>query len=569
MNKRRISLFAAAAAVLSLSIFAGPRELSSGPSALDKGAEIDKLFARWDTTETPGGAVVVVLDGNIVHQKGYGLANLEWGIPNTPETVFCIGSVSKQFTAYCIALLEARGKFRLEDDYRRYLPEMPDYGERISVGDLVHHTSGIRDDQMLWYLGDWERGELHSAQEVIEKILAKQKGLLFRPGREFDYSNANYLLLGEIVRRVSGMSLREFAQENIFRPLGMARTFFLDDFREVVKNRAWSYVRGEGGGYRAYVDTNDLVGAGGVHTTVLDMARWNANFDDPRTGGQQIIRRILSRGRLSGGGETAYAFGLEHDVFRGRAVIRHDGSYGGYKAMFLRIPEEKFAVFCAANADDVDTRRVCYQAARIYLGDRLPPPAVTPEPRFIELPAAGLNALAGAYRNTRNQDLMVVSVKNGRLACRINDAPEVEYGPISAGEFRPATPGVPFSFKVVKSDRSTRAELHAYLDGRLDHIYEPIERAAPSDSNLREYEGSYYGEELSATYRFEVKEGELYVRFKRAPKSPLRPMVKDQFAAWPLIFDFFRDENGRIQGFRLGRIGPQGIPFLRLETVAK
>jgi CubicO group peptidase (beta-lactamase class C family) len=569
MRKRRFSRFAGTAAVVCLLIMGARGGPHRGASVFDKGAEIDKLFDRWNTAETPGGAVVVILDGNIVHQKGYGMANLEWRIPNTPETVFCIGSVSKQFTAYCIALLEARGKLRLEDDYRKYIPEMPDYGERITVGDLVHHTSGIRDDQMLWYLGDWEQGELHGAREVIDQILAKQKGLLFRPGREFDYSNANYLLLGEIVRRVGGTSLREFARDNIFRPLGMTRTFFLDDFREIVRSRAWSYVLGEGGTYRAYIDTNDLVGAGGVHTTILDMARWNANFDAPRAGDAGIVRRVLVRGRLSDGNETAYAFGLEHDVFRGRAVVRHDGSYGGYKAMFLRIPEERFAVFCAANADDVDARRVCYQAARIYLGDRLPVPSASPGPRLIELPGEALNALAGAYRNTRNMDLMTVSVKSGRLVCRINEELSTEYAPVSVDEFRPVTPGLPFFLKVGKPGPAARAELHAYLNGKRSHIYEPIERAAPAESDLREYEGFYHGNELSTTYRFEVRGGELFVRFKRAPKSPLRRIVKDQFAAWPLIFDFFRDENGRIRGFRLGRIGLQGIPFLRLEPAAK
>jgi len=559
----RFFLFAWMAAVVVL-LAAGRTNAVPPTDGADKNAQIDALFARWDTAETPGGAVAVILDGKAVHQKGYGLANLEGGIRNSPETVFCIGSVSKQFTAFCIALLEARGRLRLSDDYRKYVPEMPDYGEKITVADLVHHSSGIRDDQMLGYLGDWERGELHGAGEVIEKILARQRGLLFQPGREFDYSNANYLLLGEIVRRVSGMSLRDFARINVFEPLGMTRTFFFDDFREIVPGRAWSYVRGEGGKYLAYIDTNDLVGAGGVHTTVLDMARWNANFDRPRVGDERLIQRILARGRLSDGSDTDYAFGLEHDVFRGRAVVRHDGAYGGYKAMFLRIPEEKFAVFCAANADDLDTRRICYQAARIYLGDRLPPPAAPPAPRFIALPEETLRTLAGDYRGLKTADLLTVSVAGSRLFCALNEGPKLEYGPVSDMAFRPVEPGDPSSLDVDRDAGGRRPGLRLSRDGKRFEIFEPIDRAAPAAGDLREFEGEYLSDEISGPYRFEVRDGALYVRFKRAPRSSLRPLVKDQFAAWPLIFDFFRDGCGSVIGFRLGRIGPQGIPFRRI-----
>jgi len=564
MPSRSFRLSAVSMAIFVSILWPGGPPAGPSRSGPDLGAEVDKLFARWDTASTPGGAIVVIQDGQVIYQKGYGLANLEWGAPNTPRTVFCVGSVSKQFTAYAIALLEAEGKLSLDDDYRKYVPEMPDYGTKITIGDLVHHTSGLRDDQMLMYLGDWERGELHGAGEVIDKVLARQKGLLFPPGGEFDYSNANYLLLGEIVRRTSGLSLREFAHRNIFQPLGMTRTFFLDDFKEVVKERAWSYVLGPKGKYLAYIDTNDQVGAGGVHTTAADMALWDANFDDPKAGGPDVVRRVLARGRLRDGTEIGYAFGLERDSFKGLPVVKHDGSYGGYKAMFLRFPGQRFAIFCAANADDLDTRRICHRVARIYLGGRLKDDPVPAAP-FVDIPEEKLSGLAGAYRERRNMDLMTLSVRDGRLVGELNEELKVEYAPVSPDEFRPATSGFPGALKVVKRGSAARPEIHSRQNGMPLRVYEPIERAAPSEADLRECEGAYFSEELNATYRFEVVDGKLYVRFKRAPRSPLRPLVKDQFAAWPLIFDFIRNGKGSIGGFRLGRIGPDGIPFVRLE----
>jgi len=527
-------------------------------------AEIDKMFAPWSKPGVPGGAVAVVRDGRVVFEKGYGSANLEWNIPNRPDTVFCIGSVSKQFTAYGIALLEDRGKIRGEEDFRKYIPEMPDYGMPITIDDLVHHTSGIRDDQMLFYLGDWERGELHTNREVIDRILRRQKGLLFEPGTAFDYSSANYALLAEIVQRVSGTSLREFARKNIFEPLKMSRTFFFDDFREIVPGRAWSYVRGADGGYLAYIDTNDLVGAGGIYTTVGDMALWNGNFDDPKAGGRSVVERVLRPGRLRGGKETSYAYGLELDVFRGLRVVKHDGSYGGYRAMFLRFPDQRFAVFCAANADDIDTRSMCFRIARLYLKDKMTD-AAEEQPAFLKAGEADLRKWAGDFLSLTSADLLSLEVSGDKLACVMNDGLKIEYAPVSADELRPVTPGYPVSLRRSAPVKNGRPRIDACQGGKILQTYERIDRAAPTAADFREIEGEYESEELSVTYRFEVKGGRLFVRFKRAPKTDLKPLQKDQFAAWPLMFDFVRDGKGRIQGFRLGKIGPQGIYFTRKQ----
>lgn len=524
--------------------------------------QVDRLFSEWDREDCPGAVAAVVWNGRVLHRKAYGMANLEWGVPNSPRTVFCVGSVSKQFTGYAAALLVAQGRLRLEDDYRTHIPEMPDYGRRITIGDLVHHTSGLRDDQMLLYLGDWEQGELHGAGAVIERILARQRGVLFEPGRLFDYSNTNYLLLGEIVRRVSGRSLREFARLHVFEPLGMMSTFFLDDYREIVRQRAWSYVPNPGGGYRAYVDTHDQVGAGGVHTTIGDMIAWAAHLDAPGPEREEVARLVQTPGRLRGGESTGYGFGLEIDVFRGLRVVRHDGSYGGYRAMILRFPDERFTVVCLANAGDMDVRSLGYRISRIFLGERMTSGAADSRP-IIPLPPGGLSRWAGDYLGLRSADLLTASVSGAGLLCIMNEAQKVEYGPVSPEEFRPLTPGYPVSLKFEAGEGGRPSRVGAYQGGKLLQTYERIKRAAPSSGDLRAFEGLYDSPEIEGPYRFEVVDGRLFVRSKRAPRSDLRPLQKDQFAAWPLLFDFERDQTGAVRGFRLGRIGPEGIPFRR------
>jgi len=334
--------------------------------------KVDQLFAKWDKPDSPGCALVVVKDGEIVYKKGYGMANLELNVPITPATSFYIGSCSKQFVAFAVALLEAQGKLSFDDDIRKFFPQMPDYGEPVTVRHLLHHTGGIRDYIELGLLAGLDLNYFHKGEEVV-RLLACQKELNFKPGERHLYSNSGYLMLAEIVRIVSGQSLRQFAHENIFKPLGMTHSRFHDNYTELLPNRATGYLPGIGS-YFNFISTFDLVGSGGLYTTVEDLYLWDQNFYHHKVGGPEVIKTIHTKGILNNKEEIDYAFALGHGEYKGLKTVSHAGGLGGYSSFYVRFPEEKFSVICLSNFAGFNPVQVSYQVADIYLQDRLKVP---------------------------------------------------------------------------------------------------------------------------------------------------------------------------------------------------
>jgi CubicO group peptidase (beta-lactamase class C family) len=311
--------------------------------------QVDKVFAKWDSTVSPGCALSVIKDGQIIYKRGYGMADLDHDIPITPETVFHVASISKQFTAGAIILLAQEGKISLDDDVRKYITELPDFGVRITIRHLIHHTSGLRDQWSLLGLAGWRYSlDLITDDDVLD-VISRQKQLNFTPGAEYVYCNTGFTLLAQIVKRVSGESLREFTLKRIFQPLGMKSTHFRDDHAEIVKNIAYGYVDGEGGAtYRLSVTNFDTVGATSLLTTVEDLAHWDENFYHPKVGGPEFVKQQLEGGKLNSEKVIYYAFGLALGKYRGLPTVGHSGADAGYRADFLRFPEQHFAVACLA-----------------------------------------------------------------------------------------------------------------------------------------------------------------------------------------------------------------------------
>jgi len=341
-------------------------------------AEVDALFADYDRPDAPGCVVGVVLDGELVHAKGYGMADLEHDLALGPRSVLRIGSTSKQFTAACVLLAEAQGRLSLDDDVRLFVPELPGYGEAITIRQLLHHTSGLRDYLGLMHLAGKADRDFYTSGDVLE-MLARQRALNFEPGERHLYSNSGYLLLGVIVERATGLSLRAYAEEKIFGPLGMGDSRFYDDTDEVVRRRAEGYVPTDGGDWKIGRTTLDLVGDGAVFTTLEDLARWDANFYDPVVGGERLLEGQHTTGELDDGTAIDYAAGLSVSQYRGLRSVSHGGSFIGFRAQFMRFPEQRFSVICLANRDDADPSRRCRAVADLYLADAFSEPA--PEPR--------------------------------------------------------------------------------------------------------------------------------------------------------------------------------------------
>ncbi len=349
----------------------------TGAVADQKTDDVDALFKAWDRKDSPGCALAIVRDGEIIYKKGYGMANLEHDIPITPSSVFYIGSTSKQFVAMCIAILAQEGKLSLDDDIRTYVPEMPDYGTPITVRNLIHHTSGVRDYlELVGIIAGLGRGKMDEMigvyhQEDSLELITRQKELNFKPGDKFLYSNSCYLLLAEIVKRASGETLRKFAQENIFGPLGMTNSHFHDDYAEPIKNRASGYYPAGGNKYKLFLSTFDCVGSGGLFTSVEDLYLWDQNFYHYKVGGKEVVDMLHTKGKLNNGEEIDYAFALIIGEYKGLRTVRHGGALGGYRAELLRFPEQRFSVICLSNLSSFNPSGMCNKVADIYLGDKL------------------------------------------------------------------------------------------------------------------------------------------------------------------------------------------------------
>ena len=334
--------------------------------------QIDAIFARFDRADSPGCALGVIQDGRLVLQRGYGSANLDYQIPNGPEIVYYLGSVSKQFTAAAIALLAEQGRLSLDDDVRKHIPELPDYGEVITIRHLVHHTSGLRDIYTLMSLAGIRMEDVLTDDDALA-LIARQKELNFPPGENYLYSNSGYWLLGQIVERITGESLRVFAERALFRPLGMTNTHFHDEPYHVIRNRAVAYT-GTGENLRiSYLLNFDKIGAGGLYSTLGDLARWDANFYDRKVGGELFHQLMNTRGVLDSGDTLSYAFGNNIQQHRGLPVVRHAGSLMGFRSDLVRFPRERFSVITLCNHGSIDAGALADQVAELYLGDRLMP----------------------------------------------------------------------------------------------------------------------------------------------------------------------------------------------------
>ena len=401
MNRSPLKLLAPVTLLVAFACLVGAQDPGAEPTIEQR---VDLVFARFDNTRSPGCAVGVIQDGEFVLRRGYGMANLELGAPLTSTSVFRIGSTSKQFTAAAIVLLAEEGKLSLDDDVREYLPELTDFGQPVTIRQLVHHISGYRDYLTLMSLAGLRDDDYYTDEELLA-MLSRQQELNFAPGAEHLYSNSGYWLLSQVVERASGKSLREYAAEKIFKPLGMDHTHFHNDHTELVPDRAYGYAPLEDGGYMISMTTLPMIGDGGVFTSVDDLYSWDQNFFERKVGGPDYLEQMHSVGVLSDGEELDYAFGLGVGTYRGLRLVSHGGSFVGFRADVLRFPDERFSVICLCNRADSNPSQLARRVADIYLEDKLSPPedrdrrrrGAGEEEEGIELGAQAIAELAGDY----------------------------------------------------------------------------------------------------------------------------------------------------------------------------
>ena len=393
-----------------------------GGRGAGRGGRVDAVFAAYDRAATPGCALAVVENQRSSYARGYGVANLEYDLPLTADSVFRVGSVSKQFTAALALLLEADGVWSLQDDVGAWLPGLPDFGETVTLADLVHHTSGWRDYLELMALAGVRDLDYYDDADLMA-FLRRQRRLNFAPGTRYRYSNTGYFLLGAAIGRAAGGSLRQIAHERIFGPLGMAASHFHDDPAHVVARRATGYEPAAEGGYRIATTTLPIVGDGGVFTSAADMARWEAAFWADRLG---IAAASVQRGTLRDGSTIEYAAGIEHGRYRGAEILEHGGSFVGYRAHVLRFPAHRLSVVVLCNRSDARPGRLARRVADVWLEGALGPEEADVEPadeeRWVPAPdeeyplaLADLREYEGRYASAELRVTYELALREGRL----------------------------------------------------------------------------------------------------------------------------------------------------------
>jgi len=548
--------------------------LSSVVLAADSGDEktrrVDALFEHWDRSDSPGCSLGIVRDGRLIHEHGYGMANLEHDIPIKPETVFRIASTSKQFTAMSLLLLEQDGALSLDDDIRKYLPAMPDYGRPISIRHLLQHSSGIRDYEGIMVLLGVADEDMYIEQEVLA-LLARQQALNFAPGERYLYSNSGYLLLGKIVERVSGKTLRKFVAERIFEPLGMRVSLIRDDHTEMIENRATGYAPLEDGGFRLAESYFDLVGDGSVFTTVRDLFRWDQNFYHHKIGGKDVAATQHETLVLNDGREMLYAAGLEVGAYGRLRFVAHSGSWVGFRAQLLRFPAQRFSVICLCNDESANPTALALRIADIYLADQF---ETTPKRPVVgalrdgdpAVPAAVLAAREGLYREPVTHAVARVTAGGPGLLVDQSWGPSA-YAPIGRDTFRSADRDVGFTADLVfaEAQKAEPQRFQLLEFGEVPLNFARVDPHSPSRDELREYTGTYYSEELETTHRVVLEDDGLYLKFRRSPQTPLQPTRKDQFTLDAMRVEFERNSQGAVSGFGIWFDRAWNVRFARRD----
>jgi len=540
---------------------------------------VDAVFDDLTKPGSPGCALGVYRDGKIIYTKGYGLANLEENVSITPQTVFDVGSISKQFTAASILLLEKQGKLRLDDDVRKYIPELPDYsggGQKITILHLLNHTSGLRDYVSLFLLAGIHYDNVTTDDDALG-IIVRQKGLNFSPGSDWKYTGSGYLLLSLIVRRVSGKTLKDFAAENIFQPLGMMHSQFRNDHTLLIANRAPAYEQGENGAYKLSVSYAEENGDGMVHTTVEDLQKWDENFYSGQIGGKDLQAEIQERGKLNDGTTLKYAKGLFIRNYRGLSTTWHGGESAGYLSYLLRFPDQHFSIACLCNGPFSPFQR-SHRVAHVYLGGLMKsgdPDFATagPEARSpARLTPEQLRAWSGSYRNSKSEDIWQVTEREGKLWLDFEGVRR-PLRALSAAEFEPLryVHEIRLKFEPVQNGMPRKLIVSGEME--LPATFEAVEPPRMSATELAAYAGDYWSDELRATYSLAMKDGKLWMKnligadgiVHRGiiPSDELHPLLADEFDlnGAPLFFHFTRDSNGKLLGFVLNGFSERGILF--------
>ena len=542
------------------------------PVATRPADRVDQIMAGFANAATPGAVVAVIRDGEIAFSRAYGAANLQHAVPFRVDTRTNIGSTSKQFTAFAIELLAQRGELSLDDDVREHLPELPDFGKLVTIRHLLTHTSGYREFLNALALtgrrldhGDWIE------REEIVRLVQRQPELQNDPGAEWNYNNTGFALLARIVERKSGMDFADFMRENVFEPLGMENTVVRAVPSQVIRNSAQGYVPGEGGVWADASDLSGAMGAGGIYTTVGDLARWMRNFRRATVGGPSTFADMTTRYVLTSGDTTDYGLGLFIDEYRGLRRVQHGGADVAHRSTLVYYPELDAGVVVLSNNATANVAQLADRVTDVFFADRLAPrdtegEAVASGEAFdaADFDAQDFDGLAGRYELAAAPGFILsFTTEDGEFFTQATGQPRFPIFPTSDSTFE---------LRVVEASMT----FHRGADGRADsltlhqnghHVARRVAGDAwsPDVAALREYTGRFYSPELETFYVFAIEDGGLVLRHNRLEEAlKLTPgSERDRFAAtFPLAeVEFTRGEDGSVQGIVVANGRTRGVRF--------
>jgi CubicO group peptidase (beta-lactamase class C family) len=534
---------------------------------------VDRIMADYSGTETPGAVVAVVRNGQIVFERAYGMANLTHGIPFTVDTRTNIGSTSKQFTAFAIALLADRGQLSLDDDVRTHIPELPDLGEVVRLRHLVAHTSGYREFLNALAIGGWRFDPLdHIDRDEILTVVQRQPSLQNSPGAEHNYNNTGYALLALVVERVTGEPFRDWMRANVFEPLGMHATVIRGDPRRIVANSAQGYgpVGEDGGeGFREISDIPAAMGAGGIYTTVGDLALWMRNLRTAELGGPAVMERMTTRNVLTTGDTIGYAMGLMVGTTQGLRMIQHGGADAAHRSTFIYFPELDAGLIVQSNHAAFDGT-IPLRIAEVFFGEHMEPRGdlaaaadVAFDPELFD--TTSFDAFAGRYELAIQPGFILTFWRDDedRLMAQATGQPAFELTPTSDSTFALSVVRASFTFHRDEDGRVTSLTLHQ----NGNHIAHRLPDEDEIVVDLTPYVGRYYSAEFETFYDVVIGDDHLVVRHRRIPPITLDHASDDAFTGpFPLTrVEFDRGDDGRVTGFRASNVRARDILFRRTD----
>ena len=535
--------------------------------------QVDQLFTPFIRPDGPGAVIAIVKEGKMVYSKGYGNANLEYNLPNAASTVFHAASISKQFTAFAVAVLASQGKLSLDDDVRKYLPEVADFGPAITIRHLIYHTSGLRDQWGLLSLAGWRSDDVIT-QEQILKLIYGQRELNFMPGTEFLYSNTNYTLLAQIVEQVTGQPFSTWTRKHIFEPLGMKHTLFNDSHERVVKNRADSYQE-LNMGYKKSVLNYATVGATGLLTTAEDLARWAIQFEQTKLIHQAVFAQLSQSGVLGNGqliqyspqpgSSISYGYGQAITQYKGLRLVYHDGSDAGFRTYLGRFPDQHFAVVVLSNLGSFDAEKIALQVADLYLTDRpvekrqsqqARPQAKEAIDASYQVGRSVLKTYVGRYK--LSDKLMISIWQQGKgLKGQITGKKTV-HDLVAESDTSFTMPMINASVVFKPAERGQAN----YLTFRYDQgvaSARRVEMTASEQAALRELTGTYFSHELGTAYTIVLRDDELIVQHPRLSDIHLTVLEANRLSGDVGFFkdvELIRGPAANVAGFKVsnGRV---------------